>query len=319
MNRTVPMNRLLHLHRPLMLVAVAMILVAVVALIGLVVDPREVTGLNVWLKPLKFALSVGIYAVTLAWLLTMVHRWTRAVRIAGTVVAIGLIIEMIPIVGFAVVGDTSHFNVSTPLHVTVWSVMATSISIVWALTLFVGILLFRSNLGDAARSIAIRAGVLIAVVGMGLAFLMTSPNAAQLNDFQGIAGAHTVGLADGGPGLPLLGWSTVGGDLRIPHFVGMHALQVLPLFALGLELLARRVTVLTAALRRQLIVIAVVTYLATLALLTWQALAGQSIVHPSGDIAAVGVTIACGAIISGVAAAIVSRVRNAASTPILAA
>lgn len=72
-------------------------------------------------------------------------------------------------------------------------------------TLILAFLLFRADLGDPARSLAIRAGTLIPVGGMGLAFLMTPPIAAQLDSFQGIAGAHTIGIADGGPGLPLLG------------------------------------------------------------------------------------------------------------------
>ena len=72
-------------------------------------------------------------------------------------------------------------------------------------TLTLAFLLFRADLGDPARSLAIRAGTLIPVGGMGLAFLMTPPIAAQLDSFQGIAGAHTIGIADGGPGLPLLG------------------------------------------------------------------------------------------------------------------
>ena len=83
---------------------------------------------------------------------------------------------------------------------------------------------------------ALRLGLIIAMVGMGEGFLMTNPTAQQLAGWQAgeavtIAGAHSVGVPDGGPGLPVVNWSTTGGDLRIGHFVGMHALQVLPFLA----------------------------------------------------------------------------------------
>lgn len=294
--------RPVHWHRPLLVLAATMVVLAVVSTVGLLVDDRQVTGLDVWSKPLKFALSTAIYSVTLAWLIGQLDRGRRVARIAGTVSAIGLAIELVIITGFAAAGDTSHFNVSTPVHTAAWSVMAVSISAVWAMTLVVAVALFRNRLGDPARTRAIRAGAVLAILGMGLAFLMTGPNADQISNFQGIAGAHTVGLPDGGPGLPVLGWSTVAGDLRIPHFIGMHALQVLPIVAIALELLARRVRVLASgALRLRLVTIAAATYLAVIALATWQALSGQSIVQPAGAVLLAGVLIA---IVAAAAAAV---------------
>jgi hypothetical protein len=279
--------------RPLLVLAASMAVLAVVAVAGLIVDPRQVTGLPVWAKPLKFALSTAIYAVTLAWLVGQVVRFRRVVAAAATVAGLALGIELVIITGFAVVAETSHFNMTTPLHTVAWTIMGTSIGVLWVATWVVAAALFVTPLGDRARSLAVRAGAVIAVIGMGLAFLMTSPTSDQLADFQGIAGAHTVGLPDGGPGLPLLGWSTVAGDLRVPHFIGMHALQALPILALLLELAARRIPRLAdAGIRYRLVAIAAVAYLAVVGLVTWQALIGQSIVQPSGAILIAGAGLA---------------------------
>jgi hypothetical protein len=41
--------------------------------------------------------------------------------------------------------------------------------------------------------------------------------------------SHTAEAPDGGAGLPVTNWSKQNGDLRIAHFSGMHAFQILPL------------------------------------------------------------------------------------------
>ena len=285
-------------HRPLFALAVAMAATAVVAVIGMVVDDRMITGLPLWDKPLKFAISVGIYALTFGWLIGQLQRGRRLAWWAGTIAAILLALEMIIVVGQALRYTTSHFNVGTPFDAALFSIMGTSIAVVWVATLVIAVLLFASPGPDPARNLAIRAGAVISLVGMALGFLMTIPSAAQIQADDGIVGAHTVGLADGGPGLPLLGWSTVGGDLRIPHFVGMHALQLLPLLLIVLEVLSRRfVTLRDDAVRTRLMGLAAIGYAALVAVLTWQALRGQSIVHPDGlTLLALGAVVAVVAI-----------------------
>jgi len=292
-NRPTPTVAGIRWHRPLLVLAAAMGVLVVVCLVGLVVDPRESLGVNVWEKPLKFAISTAVYAVTWSWLIGQLQRFQRLAWWAGTISAILLLIELVIITGAAAAGITSHFNVSTPFNTVLWSIMAASIGTLWVATFVVSIILFRNSLGDRARTLAIRAGALIALAGMALAFLMTGPTAAQLDDWQGIAGAHTVGLADGGPGLPLLGWSTVAGDLRIPHFIGMHALQAIPLALILIELAARRIAVLRDVdVRYRLVAIVSAAYVAVLAVLTWQALRGQSIVAPDAATATATLVIA---------------------------
>ncbi|WP_448616192.1 hypothetical protein [Modestobacter sp. URMC 112] len=270
-------------NRPLMALAALMTATAVVTALLTVIDPVQISGRNGWLKPLKFALSIGIYAVTIAWLLDRLpERRQRVGRIGAVVISAALLIEMVVIVGAVAAGTTSHFNVSSPLATTLWSTMGTAIAVVWLVTLVLAAMLWRSP-DDAARQLAVRAGLVIGLAGMAVAFLMTSPTPEQLESFAGVAGAHAVGVPDDGPGLPLLGWSTTGGDLRVPHFVGMHALQALPLLALGLEALARRVPALAdSGTRFRVVALASAGYAVLLVLLTLQALAGIPVTQPLG-------------------------------------
>jgi hypothetical protein len=87
-----------------------------------------------------------------------------------------------------------------------------------------------------------------------------------------VAGAHTVGAPDGGPGLPVTGWSTEHGDIRVAHFLGLHALQLLPIVAL---LLARRRV--NDAIRVRLTIAAAASYAGLFAILLSGALRGQPI------------------------------------------
>ncbi len=271
-------------NRPLMALAALMVVTAAVTAALAVVDPVQIAGRNGWLKPLKFAISIAVYAVTIAWLLDRLPaRRQRAGRVAAWVITAGLVVEIVIITGAVAAGTTSHFNASSPLATTLWAVMGSSIAVVWVVTLVLAALLWRSADADAARRLAIRAGLVVGLAGMAVAFLMTSPTPEQLDSFAGVAGAHAVGVPDDGPGLPLLGWSTTGGDLRVPHFVGMHALQALPLLALGLELLARRVPALAEpGTRFRVVALASATYAVLLVLLTLQALAGIPVTEPLG-------------------------------------
>ncbi|GAA4881797.1 hypothetical protein [Actinomycetospora straminea] len=279
----------------------AMAALAVVCLAGLVLDPRLLGGQPIWAKPLKFSVSFVLYAATLVWMISLVStpRTRRWARRGGAVVATAGAIEMIAIVGQVLRGRASHFNIATPLDTAVWAVMGTTIVVLWVATAGIGVLLLRERTLAADTAWAVRLGLVVTLAGMAVAFLMTSPTGAQIAAAQETgrmttAGAHAVGVPDGGAGLPLVGWSTTGGDLRIAHFVGLHALQGLPLLALALLLLAaRRPGLRDVAVRARLVGVAGAAWAGLTALLTWQALRGQSIIAPDAPtLAAAAVLVA---------------------------
>ncbi|CCG98555.1 hypothetical protein FAES_0544 [Fibrella aestuarina BUZ 2] len=180
----------------------------------------QVLGVNAWYKPLKFFLSTAVFVWSMAWYTGyLTERSTVAWYSWGMVALFG--IELVYIVVQAARGQQSHFNVGTPVTASFWVIMAVSAVGISIWTARVGLLFFRHDFPElpAAYVWGIRLGLVLFV----------------LFSMQGLAMggrmAHTVGSADGGPGLPVVNWSTQYGDLRIAHFLGMHALQVVPLLA----------------------------------------------------------------------------------------
>lgn len=298
-------------HRPLMAFGAFAAVVTVVAAVGLVVDDRILVGAPIWAKPCKFAFSFGLYAVMWAWMHAMQRRYRRFGWHLATVAAIACTLEVGVVLLQTVRGHRSHFNVSTPFDTAMWTIMGSSIVVLWVVNLAGTVLLMLERHVDRPAMLALRLGSVITIAGMTIAFLMTwGTDEQRANPPMEIIGAHSVGVPDGGPGMAVTGWSTTGGDLRVPHFVGIHGLQLVPLFAVVLGLMMTAVP----RLRDELVRIRLVwtfagAYGGLFAITAWQALRKQPFTSP--DLLTIG---AFGVLVAGtmVAAAWALRARKAA-------
>ncbi|MEW1589019.1 hypothetical protein AB0283_26660 [Micromonospora vinacea] len=272
---TTVVHRATRWNRPLMFLVSVMAVLAVVAVVGILVDPRVLTGAPIWLKPFKFAVSFVLYGATLAWMLSLLPRRSRAVEGAVVVIVAVAVVENAWIIGQVIRGQTSHFNDSTPLNTALFAVMGAAIMVLFFAHLIIGIVVLIQRIPDRVAATAVGWGLGLSLLGMLAAVPMALP--MQDPGIEGIGGAHSVGVPDGGPGLPVVGWSTTGGDLRIGHFVGLHALQALPILAV---LLTRFATRWDERTRARLLVVAGGAYGVLTVLLTWQALRGQPLLRP---------------------------------------
>ncbi|MGL4966039.1 MAG: hypothetical protein ACRC67_32765 [Inquilinus sp.] len=204
----------------------ALLALAVVLSVAWALDPRQLHGEDVWAKPVKFLLSVGLFALTSAWFigeLPQARRNAAPIRAARwTVIAAGTF-ELGYITLQGALGQPSHFNESTPFHTVMFALMGIGAVALTATTLPLAREIARHGTG---LSPALRLAI---VLGLVLTFILGVGAGVAISTH----GGHAVG-GTGGPGLPLLGWSTTGGDLRVPHFLGIHAQQLLPLAAAGL-------------------------------------------------------------------------------------
>jgi len=255
--------------------------------VALLMDQSLITGMPRWIKPFKFALSGSIYAATFLWMLTLVQGRKRTVLWLASLTGLALLVETIIIDVQVIRGAASHFNVASTVDGVLFSIMGTFITILAVCNLVLAFWLLFQKIENPLLQTGIRWGVLLSAFGVSMAYLMTAgPTPLQMEALQAgqavsAIGAHAVGVADGGPGLPFFGWSTTGGDLRIGHFVGLHGMQVLPFLAF---LLARRPG--SAFNRRRdirLLHVAGATYLGIAVLVTWQALRSQPLIAPDGQ------------------------------------
>ncbi|WNG30452.1 hypothetical protein F0U62_45415 [Cystobacter fuscus] len=272
-------NRAWALSPALTVKTVLMFAGAVSTALLLAVDERQLVGEPLWLKPFKFYVSLTIFEATLLYFFSFLPERRRFLRRVGVVIAACGYLEMVAITLQAARGVRSHFNTATPFDQAVFSSMGIAITVMWVTVLVFALVLLRSKLEDRVLASTLRMGLLVTLVGMGLGFFMTTPHGEQLETLASgerplEVGAHTFGGRDGGPGLPLVGWSRTAGDMRPAHFVGMHALQVLPLLALGLARRKQRSESRELAWVRA----AGVGYLGLTLVLGLQALRGQSIV-----------------------------------------
>ncbi len=280
-NMRIELKRLWDQSPVLMVTAVLMLATFLGSLAGIFLDPRLITGMPALLKPAKFGISTTIYCVTLAWLYRYIQVWRPRLRVVAWIVAVVFIVEIAIIDMQAARGVASHFNNTDALNRSLFAIMGVLIGIQWLSSMVVLGALFKQKFENPAWGWALRLGMLVTVIGSGMGGMMVGPTHDQLQAMRAKEhvsqiGAHTVGAPDGGPGLPGVGWSTEHGDLRIPHFLGMHGVQLIPLFV---WLFARR--------RVSTVFIASASYLALVAILLWQALKGESIVAPDGTTLAV--------------------------------
>ena len=209
----------LYQRNPL-LTLVGMLMLSLFVLFGFFsfLDERVLYGVSIWNKPMKFSISIAIFLWTMAWLMDELPQLAFVEKTSRWLIAL-MSVEIIIISIQAARGVPSHFNITTWYDAALFNIMGLAIFIntwwVFRVMLAYGKL---SHLEKAYRW-GVQFGMLIFILSSLEGYVM----AARLG--------HTVGAADGGPGLPFFGWARDFGDLRVAHFVGLHALQILPLFA----------------------------------------------------------------------------------------
>ena len=194
------------------------LLLMVVLLILLPFDTVQVGGRYRLIKPLNFSMSMAMYLATVVVLLDYlrVSMWLK--KVIGWGVSICILIGITCITMQAARGTTSHFNNSTPFDSTVTSLMDI-VDPLNSVFVFVLLIFALQSKYDVSRSsqLGIVFGILLFLVGSVIGGVMVAH------------GQSVVGVAPGGPGLPVVNWSTTGGDFRVSHFLGIHALQILPI------------------------------------------------------------------------------------------
>ena len=226
------------------------------------IDDRTLNDVGIWDKPLKFQLSTGLFLLMASWVSTRLPAGWRHTP-AGRYVVWAAIVSTLFEVGYiafqASRGQASHFNYSNGFTIAMYGLMGAGAVILTSTALVQGIGVLRHDAGDPP---AFRRAL---GWGLVLTFLLGTATGAQMS------GHWVGGAASDAGGLPFLGWSTTSGDLRPPHFLGIHAAQILPVTAVILLAVNRRLADLLTRL-------AIATYVAVTIAVFWQAVSGLPLI-----------------------------------------
>jgi hypothetical protein len=190
--------------------------IAILFLIFTKITSTQVYGVNAWYKPFKFAFSTFTFAWAMAWYCSYLPDFN--IKFFNWTIIVLLGFEIIYIAIQAGKGQLSHYNVSSSFYSAMYSLMALAASLVTIYTAYVGVLFFKYSFPELPNYYvwAIRLGIIVFVIFSFEGFAMGS----RMN--------HSVGALNDNSNWFILGWSKTVGDLRVAHFIGMHALQVLP-------------------------------------------------------------------------------------------
>lgn len=183
-----------------------------------------------WRKPTTFGLSFGLTTVTVTWLTTFlaVRPRTQAVVVVGFAAASALEVALVTMQRWR--GVPSHFNADTAFDGAVFTTMGAAVTVIGVVLVVVTVLAFTRLEAPPSMALAVRTGLLVLLAAQGIGARMIVEGTAVMPD----------PIAYG-----------VGGALKLPHAVTMHAVQVLPGLAFLLSFTAwperRRVGVVAGA------------------------------------------------------------------------
>lgn len=205
-------------NEPLWYFGLGCLVAAALCLLLTRLSDTQVLGISAWYKPFKFFLSTWIFVWSMGWYLQYVEQPVAVTWYSWTLILL-FVIENAYILIQAARGQLSHFNISNGFYAAMFQVMAISAVGISISTAAIGLLFFTKSFPQLSPAFlwGIRLGLILFVLFSMQGLMM----GARL--------AHSVGGPDGSPGLPVVNWSRTVGDLRIAHFLGMHALQILPL------------------------------------------------------------------------------------------
>ena len=207
-----------------------LLLIALAPTLGAaLMDGRTLNGENMWLKPLKFELSLSLFALSLVYFarfLPVALRQSRRYRMFSSAVVAAIVLEMMWILGAAAAGTASHFNTEIPFMTAIYGLMGLLAVLLTSVTTVYAIAIWRdpkSTLPAISRQ------------GLGLGLGLVLPLTLLTAGYMSSQGGHLVEVATNHSGaIPGVGWSATAGDLRVPHFFATHIMHVIAPIALWL-------------------------------------------------------------------------------------